>query len=276
MELFLKETEADLAFLARTGCYNCRSCRSRKLERFNVIFIGTGSWKPLSPVFFVPICFAIIVDVEIEWKCFANIEAFVLKNGIYFFSSRFLLSMWNEAFEVPPIMEQYLGIWFVFWKLLATIHMGNSDVSFQKIAGLDQKLRSPIYWSGPEPKILRDHCPDYNNNKSISWITFSNESFALRAFSFNFFRRICLKNICKRKIPKLTFENGRNLEHPKPTDRKHLPESQLHEEHGDAGENKCDEVWYKESAAAIFITQIGETPHVTETDRETDNWKDKV
>lgn len=119
MELFLKETEADLAFLARTGCYNCRSCRNRKLERFNVIFIGTGSWKPLSPVFFVPICFAIIVDVEIEWKCFANIEAFVLKNGIYFFSSRFLLSMWNEAFEVPLIMEHYLGIWFVFGKLLA-------------------------------------------------------------------------------------------------------------------------------------------------------------
>lgn len=73
-----------------------------------------------------------------------------------------------------------------------------------------------------------------------------------------------------------TFEDWRNLKHPQTANRKHLAESQLHEEHRNARENKCYEVWYKESAAAIFVTQIGKTPHVTETDRKTDDWKDKV
>lgn len=36
------------------------------------------------------------------------------------------------------------------------------------------------------------------------------------------------------------------------------------------------ELTYKESAASIFVTQVRKAPHVTETDGETDNWKDEV
>lgn len=54
----------------------------------------------------------------------------------------------------------------------------------------------------------------------------------------------------------LTFEDWRNLEHPETANRKHLPESQLHKKHGNAREDKCNEIWYKKSAAAIFVTPI--------------------
>lgn len=40
----------------------------------------------------------------------------------------------------------------------------------------------------------------------------------------------------------LTFEDGRDFEHSQASDRKHLAESQLHEEHGNARQDKCDEV----------------------------------
>lgn len=70
---------------------------------------------------------------------------------------------------------------------------------------------------------------------------------------------------------KLTFKDGRDFEHAESSNRQHLSQGQLHEKHGDARENKCYEVWYKESTAAIFVTQIGETPHVAKTDRETND-----
>lgn len=57
-------------------------------------------------------------------------------------------------------------------------------------------------------------------------------------------------------IRSLTFEDWRNLEHPKTANRKHLPEGQLHKKHGNAREDKCNEIWYKKSAAAIFVTPV--------------------
>lgn len=73
-----------------------------------------------------------------------------------------------------------------------------------------------------------------------------------------------------------TFEYRCNLEHTQPANGKHLPHSQFHEEHWNTSKDKRKEVGDKKSATAIFITKVGKSPNVAETNSQADYGENEV
>jgi len=74
----------------------------------------------------------------------------------------------------------------------------------------------------------------------------------------------------------LTLEDGCDFEDAEAADGEHLSEGELHEEHGDAGEQEGDEIRDEEGAAAIFVAEVGEAPDVSEADGQTHHRQDEV